>query len=183
MPRKIVANLFLTLDGVMESPEQWQFPYFNDEMGAAIGAGFAASDALLMGGTLYREWAAHWPAQSGDVADIMNTTAKYVVTRTLDTADWANTTVLRGDDVAAQVRELTQREGKDIVVSGSATLVNWLLSEQLLDELSLLVCPLLRGHGRRLFDPAATPHQPLELVSGTAFATGVLHQTYRPAAS
>lgn len=179
--RRVVANFFLTLDGVMESPEQWQFAYFNQEMGAAVGAGFAASDALLMGGTLYREWSQYWPDSTDQpLADIMNSTPKYVVSNTLGRLDWSNSTLIRGDGAAAQIRALKARPGKDIAVSGSAVLVRWLLREGLLDELHLLVHPVLVGSGRRLFDDD-TPHQPLELVSAQTFTTGVVHLTYRPA--
>lgn len=178
--RRIVANFFLTLDGVAESPEKWQSGYFNEEMGAAVGAGFAASDALLMGGTLYREWSQYGPGSTDQpFADTMNGIPKYVVSRTLDRVDWSNSTLIRGDDVAGQIRELTARPGKDIAVSGSATLVRWLLRQGLLDELQLLVHPVLVGSGRRLFDDD-TPEQPLELVSSQPFGTGVVHLTYRP---
>jgi dihydrofolate reductase len=177
--RRIVANFFASLDGVVESPDKWHFPYFDDQMGAAVGAGFASSDAMLMGGTLYREWSEYWPASTdGDFADVMNTMPKYVVSRTLDRADWNNTTLIR-DDVAARIRELKAGPGKDIAMSGSATLVRWLLAEGLLDELNLLVHPIVVGTGARLF-PDGTPQQPLQLVESTTFGSGVLHLVYRP---
>ena len=102
--RKVVAAEFLSLDGVMESPDQWHFPYFNDEMGQAIGEGFEASDALLMGRVLYEEWAAFWPNQNPDenpVAATMNGLTKYVVSTTLEgPLEWNNATLL-GENVAA----------------------------------------------------------------------------------
>jgi hypothetical protein len=85
--RKIVANFFLTRDGVMEAPGTWQFPYFDEEMGQAIGASFAASDALLLGRVNYVEWAAYWPTNTGQIAEIMNGIRKYVVSTTLDTVE------------------------------------------------------------------------------------------------
>jgi dihydrofolate reductase len=180
MTRKIVANYFVSLDGVVESPDKWHFPYFDDQMGAAVGAGFERSDALLMGGTLYREWAAYWPAHNDDdFGPVMNGMTKYVVSRTLDSADWQNTTLIK-DDPAARIRELKAGEGKDIAMSGSATLARWLLAEGLLDELNLLVHPLVVGTGARLF-PDGTPTQPLQLAESTAFGSGVLHLVYRPA--
>jgi dihydrofolate reductase len=178
--RRIVANFFLSLDGVAESPDKWHFPYFNDEMGEAVSAGFAASDALLMGGTLYREWSEYWPTSTDELAGVMNSTPKYVVSRTLDRVDWSNSTLIRGDDVAGQIRELKARPGKDIAMSGSATLTRWLLGQGLVDEMHLLVHPILVGSGRRLFEDD-TPRQPLELVSSQPFSTGVVHLTYRPA--
>jgi dihydrofolate reductase len=94
--RKITAAFFISLDGVVESPDQWHFPYFNDEMGTAIGAQMAESDAMLMGRVNYEEWAAYWPSKSGqgDVfADHINNVKKYVVSNTLDSADWTNSTL------------------------------------------------------------------------------------------
>ena len=180
--RRIVANFFVSLDGVVESPDKWHFPYFDDQMGEAVGAGFASSDALLMGGTLYREWSEYWPAHADDdFGGVMNGMTKYVVSRTLDRADWSNTTLIK-DDAAARIREIKAQPGKDIAMSGSATLVRWLLTEGLLDELNLLVHPIVVGSGARLF-PDGTGKQPLELVSSTAFGSGVLHVVYRPAAA
>jgi len=181
--RKIVANYFVSLDAVVESPDKWHFPYFDDEMGAAVGAGFERSDSLLMGGTLYREWSAYWPTSTDQpIADLMNNQRKYVVSRTLDRAGWNNTTLITGDDVAGQIRQLKAEQGKDIAMSGSATLARWLLGEGLLDEINLLLHPIVVGSGARLF-PDGTPQHPLELVSSTAFPTGVLHLVYRPKAA
>jgi dihydrofolate reductase len=180
--RRIVAYFFLSLDGVMEAPERWHLPYFNEEMGAAVGAGFASSDMLLMGGTLYREWSRYWPAsQDEPIAGLMNGLPKYVVSNSLDRADWTNSTLIRRADAAAALRDLKARTGKDIAVSGSATLVRWLLAEGLLDELHLLVHPVVVGTGRRLFEPGMAPAT-LELVTARPFATGVVYQIYRPAA-
>jgi dihydrofolate reductase len=179
--RKIVANFFLSLDGVMEAPHTWHFPYFNDEMGQAVSAGFAASDALLMGRVLYEEWAAYWPTSTDQpIADVMNNVRKYVVSTTLDRVAWNNATLIQGD-VAAEIAKLKALPGKDIAVSGSATLVEWLLHQDLLDELRLLVHPIVVGHGRRLFTNGK-PTKALELVAAKTFGTGVLDLTYRPAA-
>lgn len=179
--RQLVSTFFISLDGVVESPDQWHFAYFDDEMGQAIGAGFARSDALLMGGTLYREWAAYWPANTDELAATMNGMTKYVVSRTLERADWANTELLGGDDeAAARIRELKAQPGADIALSGSATLVRWLLARGLLDELTLLVHPVVVGTGSRLF-PDGTPTQPLQLVGSATFKSGVVNLTYRPA--
>lgn len=179
--RKIVANFFLSLDGVMEAPHTWHFPYFNDEMGEAIGASFAASDAMLMGRVLYEEWAAYWPSSTDQpIADVMNNTRKYVVSTTLDRVEWNNSSLIQGD-VATEIAKLKALPGKDIAMSGSATLVEWLLHENLLDELRLLVHPIVVGHGRRLFTDGKSS-KALELVASKTFRTGVLDLTYRPAA-
>jgi dihydrofolate reductase len=180
--RKIVAGLFVSLDGVMEAPETWHFPYFDDEMGEAVQAQMAASDTMLLGRRTYQEFASFWPHQGSDVpmADQMNSTPKVVVSTTLDTVEWQNSTLIN-DDVAAEIGKLKQQPGKDIGVTGSATLVRSLLRDDLLDELRLLVHPIVVGSGRRLFEDG-TDRKPLELVDSTRFGTGVLHLTYRPAA-
>jgi dihydrofolate reductase len=177
--RKIVASLFVSLDGVVEAPEEWTFPYFNDEVGQAVGESFAASDALLMGRVNYEDWAAVWPGREGPLADTINTIRKYVVTTTLQSADWTNSTVVTGD-VAAQIRALKDEPGKDIAMSGSATLAEWLLHEGLLDELRLLLYPIVVGTGRRLFTDG-TPRQGMELVTSKTYSSGVVDLTYRPA--
>jgi dihydrofolate reductase len=175
---KIVSNFFISLDGVVESPDQWQFPYFNDEMGAAVSAGIEDSRALLMGRVLYDEWSSYWPTSTDEpFASFINSVPKYVVSNTLDKATWNNTTVVSGD-VAEQLRQLREEPG-DITMSGSATLVRWLLANGLLDELNLLVHPIVVGRGQRLFEDTAS--YPLRLTHQKTFQTGVLHVTYAPA--
>ncbi|MGI9120661.1 MAG: dihydrofolate reductase family protein [Acidimicrobiales bacterium] len=177
---KIVSNFFMSLDGVVEAPHEWHFPYFNDEMGAAIGKGTETITAFLMGRVLYEEWAGYWPNQGDEVpfASFINSVPKYVVSSTLDEATWANTTVISGD-VAAQIEQLKDGTDGDIGISGSATLVRWLLANGLLDELNLLVHPIAVGHGQRLFED--TPTHRLQLVKQETFETGVLNLTYAPA--
>lgn len=179
--RKIVAGLFLTLDGVMESPEHWQFPYFNDEMGTEVGAKMATADTMLLGRRTYEEFAAFWPNQSSDVpfADVMNGTPKHVVSSTLDALAWQNSTLINGD-VAEGIAELKQQPGENINITGSATLVRSLLGHGLLDELGLMVCPVVVGKGRRLFEEGGE-QQGLTLVDAKTFSTGVLSLTYAPA--
>ncbi|MDP9864350.1 MULTISPECIES: dihydrofolate reductase family protein [Streptosporangium] len=178
---KIVSNFFISLDGVVESPDQWHFPYFNDEMGAAIGAGVQNAAAFLMGRKLYEEWSAYWPTADADedFAKFINNARKYVVSDTLEKADWNNTTIVSGD-VTAKLRELKEQTDGDIQMSGSATTVRRLLADGLLDELNLLLHPIAVGRGRRLFED--TPTHPLKLVKSETFQTGVLNLTYVPAA-
>jgi dihydrofolate reductase len=181
--RKIVANFFISLDGVVEAPHEWHFPYFDDQMGKAVGAGFEASDTLLMGANLYREWSQYWPASDDQpFADVMNSTPKYVVSNSLGKLDWHNSHLIKGDEAVERIRELKAQPGKNIAMSGSATLVRWLLREGLLDELNLLVHPIAVGKGQRLFDES-TPMHKLELLSSETFSTGVVHLVYRPAAA
>jgi dihydrofolate reductase len=180
--RKVVAGLFVSLDGVYEAPDQWHFPYFNDEMGEAVSSQMAAADAMLLGRVTYQEFAAYWPHQSDndvDIASYMNNTPKYVVSNSLDAVDWKNSTLIKGD-VAGELTRLKQQPGKNISITGSGTLVRSLLRDNLLDELRLLVHPIVVGSRKRLFDGA--DQKALELVDSKTFSTGVLYLTYRPAA-
>ena len=180
--RKVIASLFLSLDGVMEKPETWHFPYFDDAMGAAIGRAMSSADAFLLGRRTYEEWAAYWPEQSPDenpMAAAINGMPKFVASTTLTEVAWENSTLL-GADVANEVAELKRRPGKDISIAGSATLVRSLLRDGVLDELRLMIHPVVVGNGRRLFEdgPAGAA---LDLVDAETFSTGVLNLTYRPA--
>jgi dihydrofolate reductase len=183
--RKVVASEFVSLDGVVESPDKWHFPYFNDEMGDAIGAAMAASDAMLMGRVLYEEWAAFWPKQDPDenpVAAQMNGVRKYVVSTTLEEhLEWQNSTLI-GDNVAEEISRLKEQPGKDISISGSPTLVRSLLADGLLDELRLMLHPIVVGSGKRLFENGGD-QKALQLVDSKTFSTGVLYLTYQPAQS
>ena len=179
--RKIKSYFFISLDGVVESPDKWHFPYFDDEMGAAVGAGFANADALLMGRVLYDEWAAYWPEHAGDpFGDLMNSIKKHVVSNRLQAAEWQNSEIVSGD-VAQRLTELKAQDGGDIAMSGSATTVRWLLREGLLDELNLLVHPIVVGDGRSRLFPPDEASIPLELVSAQTFESGVLNLSYAPA--
>jgi dihydrofolate reductase len=180
--RKIAAGLFTSLDGVVEAPEKWTGPYFNDEVGQAVGALMAPNDALLLGRVTYEGFAAAFAGQSGGMADQMNNTPKYVVSGTLSSADWANSTLISGQrvDVADQISRLKQEPGRTIGMSGSSTLVSWLLRRGLLDQLDLLVFPVVLGAGKRLFSEP-DDEVPLRLAGSEAFGTGVVHLTYVPA--
>ncbi len=177
---RIVSNFFISLDGVVEAPDQWHFPYFDDAMGAIVGEGMGTTKAFLMGRKLYDEWSGYWPEQKGDdaaIADFFNTIPKYVVSTTLKDPTWNNTTVIPGD--VDEVRALRDRIDGDITMSGSATTVRWLLANGLLDELALLVHPIAVGSGQRLFED--TRNQPLKLLHSSALDSGVLHVRYAPA--
>jgi len=175
---KLVSTFFIALDGVVESPEQWHFPYFNDEMGASMTES-TNSAAFLMGRTLYDQWSSYWPQQNDTVpfASFINTVPKYVISSTVTDPQWHATTVLPGDPAA--VRAVKESTDGEIHMSGSATTVRWLVGEGLLDELHLLVHPIAVGHGQRLFE--GTTSIPLTLVNQRAFGTGVLDVTYTPA--
>lgn len=175
--RKIVSGLFISLDGVIEDANEWTGPWFNPELGQAVGSMIAAQDAMLLGRVTYDEFAAHWPHQSGEMADTMNGGTKYVVSGTLKSTDWQNSTLIPAATAVAEITELKQRPGKNIGMTGSATLVSSLLREGLLDELHLFVIPVVLGSGKRLF---ATPGTklPLKLIASATFETGVVHLTY-----
>lgn len=177
--RQIAAGLFVSLDGVVEAPEKWTGPYFNDQVGAAVGTLMAANDAMLLGRVTYEGFAAAFGGQSGGMADQMNNTPKYVVSSTLASADWQNSTLINGD-VAEQIGELKRRPGRNIGMSGSSTLVSWLLRHGLLDRLDLLVFPIVVGEGKRLFSEP-DGQLPLALTGSEAFSTGVVQLTYTPA--
>jgi len=174
--RKIVAGLNMSLDGVVEAPEAWSSPYFNEEIGQTIGSIIAAGDTLLLGRVTYERFAAAFAGQTGGMADQMNNTPKVVVSTTLKRADWQNSTLIT-NDIAAAITRLKQQPGKNINISGSIALVRWLLREGLLDELSLLVFPLIQGSGKRLFAEGGEP-APLTLVDTKRFSTGALWLTY-----
>jgi dihydrofolate reductase len=176
--RKIKSYFFMSLDGVVESPDKWHFPYFDDEMGAAVGAGFATADALLMGRVLYNEWAAYWPEHADEpFGDVMKSIKKYVVSNSLQAAEWQNSEIISGD-VAQKLTDIKAQDGGDITMSGSATTVRWLLRHGLLDELNLLVHPIVVGDGLSRLFPSDEPRIPLELLSEQALKTGVLNLSY-----
>ncbi len=172
----------MSLDGVVGSPEKWHFPYFNDEMGEAVGAAMAESDAMLLGRVTYQEFASYWPGVSSEdqpFAAHMNDTPKYVVSTTLaEPLEWSNSTLIKGD-VAEEISRLKQQPGKNIGITGSATLVRSLLREDLLDELGLMVHPIVVGSGRRLFEEGGDP-KGLTLLDSKTFSTGVVYLTYGP---
>ena len=177
---RIVSNFFISLDGVVESPDKWHFPYFDDAMGAIVGQGISTTRAFLMGRRLYDEWSSYWPDQGPEVpfSEFINTIPKYVLSTTLGEAAWQNTTVL-SEDVADRLREVKESTDGDIGMSGSATTVRWLLANGLLDELALLMHPIAVGSGQRLFEDTDT--YPLRLVHFEALDSGVLHLRYAPA--
>jgi dihydrofolate reductase len=175
--RKLVAYLFITLDGVIESPEKWVM--YNDEMGDAINSESHAADTLLLGRRTYDVFAASWPERTVDddpLADWMNNTPKVVVSSTLQDPSWQNTTVI-DSEVAKHIQNLKEQPGKNILVSGSSTLVRSLLHERLLDELRLFVHPIVAGSGQRLFGDDSFS---LELADSKTLDNGVLYVTYGP---
>jgi dihydrofolate reductase len=193
---RVVVNEFMSLDGVSQAPggpEEdvdggfahggWSHPYFDPEtMGAAINDGMATAEALLFGRRTWQGMAAAWPERAGDpYADQMNAIKKYVASRTLTEGDltW-NTTLLSPENAVADIAALRARDGGDLVIWGSISLVQALLADGLVDELNLMIEPILLGGGKRIF-PEDGQARPLELVKAITAPTGVQICTYRPA--
>ncbi len=185
--KKIIANLFISLDGVVEEPGDWHFPYFNDEMGAAVDAALGATDTLLLGRKTYDDHAGAWPereAEGGEDAEfakVLGDARKIVVSRRPLELTWRNSEQLQGDLIEG-VTALKNEPGDNIALSGSVSVVRQLLAAGLLDELHLLVHPIAVRKGMRLFDEGETAI-PLRLISSEAFKTGVLNLVYGPAES
>lgn len=183
--RRITAGLFISLDGVVENPQDWHFPYFNDEMGAAVSAQMTAADTLLLGRRTYDSFAGAWPdreAAGGEDAAMgkaLGDARKIVVSNQDLRFTWRNSEQLRGDLVEAVTALKNEPGTADIAMSGSVSIVRQLLTAGLIDELNLLVHPIAIRKGMRLFDDGDPI--PLRLVSSTTFTTGVLHLVYAPA--
>ena len=174
--RKLFVTEFMALDGVVENPA-WTFKYWNDETAQFKGEETESSDALLLGRVTYEGFAAAWPEREGDGAEFFNGVRKYVVSTTLDKAEWNNSVLIK-DNVVEEITRLKQQEGRDIAVHGSATLVQTLIKHDLVDSYRLLVYPVVVGSGKRLFHEgtAAT----LKLVDSKTLSSGVVALIYEP---
>jgi dihydrofolate reductase len=176
--RNIVVTHFLSLDGIMEEPA-WTMPYWNDETAKFKGEETSADEPLLLGRVTYQGFAAAWPQRTGDDsgATYFNGTRKYVVSTTLDKVEWNNSVLIKGNIVEA-ITALKQEDGPDMVVHGSATLVQTLMQHDLVDRYRLLVYPVVLGKGKRLFKEDATAT--LKLVKAQSFSSGVAALIYEP---
>ena len=189
--RKLIIHEFVTLDGILQAPGGpdedrdggfahggWTLPYWHDDIGATFGAIMQDTDAFLLGRRTYVTHAqAFEPMPPGDAfGDMMNTPAKYVVSRTLEKPIWRNTTIIR-DDVVGAVRKLKASAGGTIVTDGSSQLVHTLIEHDLVDELYLHVYPLALGSGKRVF-PGAAGERRYQLVESRAYPTGVVGVRY-----
>jgi dihydrofolate reductase len=178
--RKIIASVFSTLDGVVERPGEdgWTGSGSDDSTAYSYDLLFT-HDALLLGRVTYEGFARAWPTMegTGDFGDRMNTMPKYVVSKTLDKAEWAGTTVLSGD-LAEEISTLKRQPGGDILIYGSGELVTGLIQHGLIDELRLWVHPVVLGRGKRLFADGSAAR--LKLIDTTTFTSGVVVLTYGP---
>lgn len=192
--RKLVVGTFVTVDGVMQGPGGpdedrdggfehggWLVPYFDEGLGQLMDELTNRADGLLLGRKTYEIFAAHWPHMPDEdpIAAKLNSVPKYVASRTLDTVEWNNSTLL-GADVAEEVAKLKAGPGGEIQVTGSGDLIQTLMKHDLVDEYRLLVFPVLLGSGKRLFAEGTIPNG-LRLVDTTTSTTGVAIQTYERA--
>ena len=186
--KKITAGLFISLDGVVEAPDQWHFPYFNDEMGAAVDATLGAADTILFGRKTYDSFAGAWPErelageEDAPLAKKLGDTRKIVVSSQQLEFTWRNSEQLQGDLIETVTALKNEPGDRTIGMSGSVSVVRQLLAAGLLDELHLLVHPIAVRKGMRLFDEGE-PSIPLKLLSSQTFETGVLNLVYAPAES
>ncbi len=179
--RKIIVSTFVTLDGVMEAPEQWSFDFHSEDTLKSALDLLLASDALLLGRTTYEGFAAAWPTREDPMgfADKMNRMPKHVVSTTLTDPAWNGTEVI-SDDVLERVRELKQGDGGHLLMYGSATLMRSLMEHDLIDEFRFLLNPVVVGHGARLF-PEGTPRKALALAGVTPLDGGMTVLLFHPA--
>jgi dihydrofolate reductase len=186
--RKIIAGVFIALDGVVEDPQDWHFPYFNDEMGAAVTATLGAAGIVLFGRKTYDSFAGAWPereaagGEDAGMAKALGDARKIVVSTQPLEFTWRNSEQLKGDLVQAVAALKHEPDDTVIGLSGSISVVRQLLAAGLLDELHLLVHPIAVRQGMRLFDEGETAI-PLRLLSAETFTTGVLNLVYGPASS
>jgi dihydrofolate reductase len=184
--RKLVASFFISLDGVVQGPGPedgfelagWTMPYWDDDIAAFVQAGMEAADTLLLGRVTYQGFAAAFASSTSPDAEVMNAYRKYVVSTTLEQADWNNSSLITGN-VVEEVARLKQQPGQDIGMSGSGTLVQSLLRHNLIDELNLLIYPVVLGRGKRLFEDGLKVN--LKLKQSTTSRSGVLLTTYQVA--
>ena len=190
--RKLVVTTFVTLDGVMQAPGGpgedesggfthggWSVSYWDDVMGQAMGETMGVPFDLLLGRKTYEIFAGHWPRVTNDpTADLLNSARKYVASRTLQRADWQNSTLIR--DVPAEVAKLKKQDGPQLQVHGSGALIQTLLKHDLIDELRLMIFPALLGTGKRLFGDGTQPGN-LKLTHSAVASTGVIVARYERA--
>lgn len=187
--RKLIVTKYVILDGVMEAPGGgeafehggWSFEFWNDEAAQYKFDELVAMGAMLLGRVTYAGFAKYWPTFTDEAgfADRMNSLPKFVVSTTLDKAEWNNSTLIKGN-IVEKVAKLKKQPGQDIFVAGSAQLVRALMPHDLIDEYRLMVHPVVLGSGKRLFGDGS-PKQMLRLVETKTFSSGIIVQHYQPA--
>lgn len=182
--RQIIVSEWITLDGVFDadSMEVWFAPFHSDERAAYISNTITGSAALLLGGTTYRMLAPYWSSQTTDdmgPASKLNSMPKYVVSSTLEKAEWYNTQEIIKNNAEEQIRKLKREAGGNILISGSATLVQLLMAADLIDEYQFLVHPFIAGSGKRFFKEGMQTAE-LQLITTETLELGVTLLCYRP---
>jgi dihydrofolate reductase len=173
--RTVVVSEFVTLDGVIEAPNEWSMPYWNDDIARFKSEELVAADALLLGRVTYEHFASAWPSmveETGEFGERMNGIRKYVVSTTLARAEWTNSTVVRDLD------EVSALDGT-LLVAGSSTLIQALVARDLVDDYRLLVYPVVLGRGKRLFAEGTATD--LAMVEARDIGSGVIAARYRRA--
>lgn len=173
--RRLIASEYITLDGVIDNPA-WTMPYWSDEIAAFQEEQTTNADTLLLGRVTYDGMSQAWPKSQDQGAEYFNTVRKEIVTSTLSDLDWNNSHALRPEQLAEKIKELKAQDGQDILIYGSGQLVRSLLQAGLIDELRLLVYPVIVGEGKKLFAEPLT----LQPLSSRTFDTGVTLLTYGP---
>jgi len=186
--RKLIATEYVTLDGVMEAPggedslgprSGWSFLFSNEEAAKFKFDELLASDTLLLGRVTYQIFAAAWPSRTGELADRINSLPKYIVSTTLEKAEWNNSHLIKdAKRVVEEVSRLKQQPGQNILIYGSADLVHTLMQHNLIDEYRLMVFPIILGSGKRLFRDGRSAT--LKLVETQTFSSGVVVLIYQP---
>jgi dihydrofolate reductase len=187
--RKLVTSTFVTLDGVMQAPggpEEddsggftsggWSVNYWDDTVSQAMTAIMAKHPDLLLGRKTYEIFAGYWPTSTEPGADELNNAKKYVVSTTLDTVDWNNSTLVKGD-VVKEIARLKELDGPELQVHGSSNLIQTLLKHNLIDEMHLMIFPVSVGAGKRFFGEGANPSD-FKLLESNISGTGVIIATY-----
>jgi dihydrofolate reductase len=179
---KLITNQQMSVDGVVQNNGRWARPQFDSEAGEFVNDFYQRAEAFLFGRATYDLFAGYWGVRTdmdNPIVNALNTKPKYVASNTLANPQWANTTVLSGD-LAQGIHKLKATPGGELQVHGSGTLTQWLLANDLIDELNLLIIPIVVGHGKRLF-PESGPDLALDLVESRSFPKGITLQVYRPA--
>jgi len=176
--RKIIAQLLYSLDGVVESPEKWVFDLVDEEAGGFVDQLTDRQDAVLLGRKTYDAWSEYWPTSDDGFAPFINNVQKYIISTSLEAVDWQNATLVN-KNIYENIAKLKEKPGKDIGIHGSITLVRSLLEEGLIDELALIVFPVMAGEGERLGEGLAKKHM-LQLAHVERTQKGVLLLSYRP---
>ena len=175
--RKVIASIYVTLDGVMEAPNEWSFQYWSEEAAKFKYDELFASDGLLLGRVTYEGFAAAWPTMpgTGEYGERMNSLPKFVVSKTLQETTW-NASLIQ-DNIAEEVSRLKQQPGQDLLIFGSADLVQTLMQHDLIDEYRLMLYPVVVGHGKHLFREGSEK-KALKLVETKTFSSGIVILSY-----